>query len=53
VLLVGPEGGWAGAELDAADAAGWTAVALGPRTLRAVSVPIVAITALSVVWGDL
>jgi RsmE family RNA methyltransferase len=53
VLLVGPEGGWAAGEVEAAAAAGWTAVSLGPRTLRAVSVPVVALTALSVVWRDL
>ena len=45
VLLVGPEGGWAAGEVEGAAAAGWTPVSLGPRTLRAVSVPVVALTA--------
>lgn len=33
-LAVGPEGGFATAELEAARRAGWQAVSLGPRTLR-------------------
>jgi 16S rRNA (uracil1498-N3)-methyltransferase len=33
-LLVGPEGGWAPAELTALQAAGWRLVALGGRVLR-------------------
>jgi 16S rRNA (uracil1498-N3)-methyltransferase len=53
VVLVGPEGGWTADEVDAAVAAGWSPVSLGPRTLRAVSVPVVAMTALAVAWGDL
>lgn len=34
-LLVGPEGGWDVSEREAAEAAGWTNVHLGPRVLRA------------------
>jgi 16S rRNA (uracil1498-N3)-methyltransferase len=33
-LLVGPEGGWAPAELAALRAAGWQGVSLGPRIVR-------------------
>jgi 16S rRNA (uracil1498-N3)-methyltransferase len=33
-VLVGPEGGWAPAELAAIVAAGWRTVSLGPRVLR-------------------
>jgi 16S rRNA (uracil1498-N3)-methyltransferase len=33
-LLVGPEGGWSPAELEALEAGGWQRVSLGPRTLR-------------------
>ncbi|HEX5471223.1 MAG TPA: RsmE family RNA methyltransferase [Lacipirellulaceae bacterium] len=33
-IAVGPEGGFTNAELEAAEAAGWQIVSLGPRTLR-------------------
>lgn len=33
-LLVGPEGGWSPAELEALAAGGWQRVSLGPRVLR-------------------
>ena len=52
-LAVGPEGGWTGEEIDAAIRAGWVAITLGRRTLRAVAVPIVAIAVLQALWGDL
>lgn len=52
-LLVGPEGGWAPEELRSILAAGWTPVSVGTRTLRAETVPVVALTAVSVVWRDL
>jgi 16S rRNA (uracil1498-N3)-methyltransferase len=51
LLLVGPEGGWASAEVDLALRAGCTPVGLGPRTLRAETVPTVALAALWTVWG--
>lgn len=34
-VLIGPEGGWTEEEVDAARAAGYSAVSLGPRILRA------------------
>jgi 16S rRNA (uracil1498-N3)-methyltransferase len=34
VLLVGPEGGWTGSEIESANAAGFEGVALGPLILR-------------------
>ena len=52
-LLVGPEGGWSTAEIDAAVRAGCIPITLGRRTLRADAVPIVAIGILQFVWGDL
>ena len=52
-LLVGPEGGWSGDEIDAAMRAGYVPITLGRRTLRADAVPIVAIGLLQFVWGDL
>lgn len=44
VLAIGPEGGWTVAEIEAAIAAGFTPVSLGPRILRAVTAPLVALT---------
>jgi 16S rRNA (uracil1498-N3)-methyltransferase len=51
LLLVGPEGGWAHDELERARAEGAVLVALGPRTLRAVAAPTVALAALWTQWG--
>jgi 16S rRNA (uracil1498-N3)-methyltransferase len=52
-LLVGPEGGWSMAEIEAAVRAGCVPITLGRRTLRADAVPIVAIGVLQFAWGDL
>jgi len=49
-LLVGPEGGWAGEELTAFEAAGFDAVSLGARTIRADAAPMVAMAALFEAW---
>jgi 16S rRNA (uracil1498-N3)-methyltransferase len=51
-LIVGPEGGWAPEEREAAAAAGCLPVTLGWLTLRADAVALAAVAALSVVWGD-
>ena len=51
-LAIGPEGGWTPAEVDAARAAGWIAVRLGGRILRAESAPAVAVAACQAVWRD-
>ena len=45
LILVGPEGGFAPAEVDAATDAGCTPVSLGPRRLRAETAGLVAATA--------
>ena len=50
-VLIGPEGGWSDAEVQQALAAGAFAVSLGPRTLRAETAPIVALTLVSAAWG--
>jgi len=50
-VLVGPEGGWSMAEVEQALAAGAKAVSLGPRTLRAETAPLVALTLVSATWG--
>lgn len=52
-LLVGPEGGFSEADLARIDAAGFAALRLGPRTLRAETAAIVASALLQHVWGDL
>ena len=52
-LLVGPEGGWDPQEIQTAAGAGIILATLGPQTLRADAVPLVALTALRVLWGDL
>lgn len=49
-VLLGPEGGWSAAEIDAAIATGCIPVTLGPLTLRAESMPIAALAALHAVW---
>lgn len=52
LLLVGPEGGLAPGERDAALAHGFTALRLGPRVLRAETAPLAALAALQTLWGD-
>ena len=51
-LLVGPEGGLAPEETVAALRAGFTAVRLGPRTLRTETAALAALAALHTLWGD-
>jgi 16S rRNA (uracil1498-N3)-methyltransferase len=51
-LLVGPEGGWTSAELELAASQRSMLLTLGSQTLRAVSAPLVAISALRAVWDD-
>lgn len=50
-VLVGPEGGWSDAEVRLALDAGAKILSLGPRTLRAETAPIVALTVVSATWG--
>jgi 16S rRNA (uracil1498-N3)-methyltransferase len=52
-LMVGPEGGWADEEVRSAAAAGARLVTLGRRTLRADVAPLVGLTAVLTVWGEL
>jgi 16S rRNA (uracil1498-N3)-methyltransferase len=51
-LAIGPEGGWTDDEVRVAGTAGWTAVRLGARTLRAAAMPLVALAACQAVWAD-
>ena len=52
-LIVGPEGGWTVTEVTAARDSGAILMSLGPRTLRADAVPIVALAALLTTWSEL
>jgi 16S rRNA (uracil1498-N3)-methyltransferase len=52
-LLAGPEGGFSDAEREAAIAAAFTPVRLGPRVLRAETAALAALTAIQTLWGDL
>jgi len=49
-LVVGPEGGWADAEVRSAIEAGVVRMTLGPLTLRADAAAFAALAALSVIW---
>jgi 16S rRNA (uracil1498-N3)-methyltransferase len=51
-MAVGPEGGWAPAELDAWLAHGFQPLTLGARTIRAEAAGIVAISMLRAAWDD-
>jgi 16S rRNA (uracil1498-N3)-methyltransferase len=52
-VIVGPEGGFAPAEIDAALAAGCRLVGLGPRVLRAETAAVVVCGLCQYLWGDL
>lgn len=52
-LLIGPEGGLSADEIVAAERCGFKPWRLGPRVLRTETAPLVAITALQWLWGDL
>ncbi|HET9372972.1 MAG TPA: 16S rRNA (uracil(1498)-N(3))-methyltransferase [Vicinamibacterales bacterium] len=51
IVFIGPEGGWSPAELAAAAARGSRPVALGPRRLRAETVPTALLSVLWTRWG--
>jgi 16S rRNA (uracil1498-N3)-methyltransferase len=51
LVLVGPEGGWAGQEIDQARDCGAVAISLGPRRLTAELAPVVVLSALRAAWG--
>ncbi len=52
-LVIGPEGGFSDAEIDATRAAGFQPVRLGPRVLRTETAALCAIAALQLQLGDL
>ncbi|MCB1821355.1 MAG: RsmE family RNA methyltransferase, partial [Candidatus Competibacteraceae bacterium] len=51
-LLIGPEGGLSLAEINQAQAAGFTGVRLGPRILRTETAGVATLAALQALWGD-
>jgi 16S rRNA (uracil1498-N3)-methyltransferase len=53
IFVIGPEGGWADSELEAARAQGWTVVTLGGRVLRAETAAIAVLAILQNLFGDL
>jgi 16S rRNA (uracil1498-N3)-methyltransferase len=53
VVFVGPEGGWAEAEIAEAASAGMKLVTVGDRTLRADAAALVALPVLLYLWGEL
>ncbi|MGA0806515.1 MAG: 16S rRNA (uracil(1498)-N(3))-methyltransferase [Pseudohongiellaceae bacterium] len=50
-LLIGPEGGLAPAEIQKAQAAGFTGIALGKRIFRTETAPVAALSVLQYLWG--
>ncbi len=52
IVMVGPEGGWEEGEMQAAHAARFTAVRLGPRVLRTETAGAAVLAAMQAVWGD-
>ena len=52
-LFVGPEGGWSSDEVAHAVSHGARPIRIGSRTFRADAVPLVAMTALLLAWGEL
>jgi 16S rRNA (uracil1498-N3)-methyltransferase len=51
-LMIGPEGGWTDAEIDAAVACGVEVAHLGPRVLRAETAAIAALATINALAGD-
>lgn len=52
VVMIGPEGGWEDGELQAAQAAGFAALRLGPRVLRTETAGAAVLAAMQAHWGD-
>jgi 16S rRNA (uracil1498-N3)-methyltransferase len=52
-FLIGPEGGLSPPEREAARAAGFIGIRLGPRILRTETAPLAALAVAQALWGDL
>lgn len=53
VVLIGPEGGFSSEEVALAIQQGFQCLTLGPRILRTETAPVVALTVLQSLWGDI
>ncbi|WP_421846922.1 16S rRNA (uracil(1498)-N(3))-methyltransferase [Marinomonas sp.] len=53
VLLIGPEGGLTEKEVQLSEKSGFNAITLGPRVLRTETAPIVALSVINAIWGDI
>lgn len=52
-ILIGPEGGLSGQEINAAKDAGFQPIRMGPRILRTETAGVTAIAVMQALWGDL
>lgn len=52
IVMVGPEGGWEEGEMQAAQAAGFQFLQLGPRVLRTETAGLAVLAAMQSAWGD-
>ena len=52
-VLIGPEGGLSENEVQASISQGFQNIVLGPRILRTETAPVVALTAINLLWGDI
>lgn len=52
-LLIGPEGGLTDKEVELSESKGFSAISLGPRVLRTETAPVVALSVLNTLWGDM
>jgi len=52
-LLIGPEGGLTENEVQLAENKGFNAITLGPRVLRTETAPVVALSVINTLWGDI
>ncbi len=53
LVMIGPEGGFSTDEIEKAKASGFISATLGPRILKADTAPIVAITLIQYIFGDI
>jgi 16S rRNA (uracil1498-N3)-methyltransferase len=52
-LLIGPEGGLSENEVQLTENKGFNAITLGPRVLRTETAPVVALSVINTLWGDI
>ena len=52
-LLIGPEGGLSEKEVQLSENKGFNAITLGPRVLRTETAPVIALSVINTLWGDI